>query len=93
MIIIPAPSSYSEAAQTGIATTTEPLSFSIDESLVVDNLCPYAAHGECKFGDSCPYVHGDVCDYCNLAVLSPTDEDQRNRHIKVTGSSFITTRW
>jgi len=43
-------------------------------------LCPYAAHGECQFGAECPYVHGDVCDLCGNAVLSPYNQEQREKH-------------
>jgi len=47
-------------------------------------LCPYAAHGHCPYADQCAYVHGDVCDLCNLAVLSPIDLDQRQQHAVVS---------
>ena len=43
-------------------------------------LCPYAAHGHCPYADQCVYVHGDVCDLCHCAVLSPFDPDQQQRH-------------
>ena len=25
-------------------------------------LCPYAAVGECRYGENCVYLHGDACD-------------------------------
>lgn len=46
-------------------------------------LCPYAAAGECRFGDACVYLHGDVCEICRLRVLHPFDPEQRKAHEKV----------
>uniref|UniRef100_A0A8D0CB93 RING-type E3 ubiquitin transferase n=1 Tax=Salvator merianae TaxID=96440 RepID=A0A8D0CB93_SALMN len=45
-------------------------------------LCPYAAVGECRYGENCLYIHGDVCDMCGLQVLHPADATQRSLHIK-----------
>ncbi|XP_068134372.1 E3 ubiquitin-protein ligase makorin-1 isoform X2 [Hyperolius riggenbachi] len=45
-------------------------------------LCRYAAMGECCYGESCIYVHGDTCDMCGLEVLHPSDMSQRSEHIK-----------
>ncbi|KAL8222404.1 UNVERIFIED_CONTAM: E3 ubiquitin-protein ligase makorin-1 [Gekko kuhli] len=45
-------------------------------------LCPYAAVGECRYGENCVYLHGDVCDMCGLQVLHPADAAQRSLHIK-----------
>ncbi|XP_042745571.1 E3 ubiquitin-protein ligase makorin-1 [Lagopus leucura] len=45
-------------------------------------LCPYAAVGECRYGENCVYIHGDVCDMCGLQVLHPIDAAQRSQHIK-----------
>ncbi|XP_020656118.1 E3 ubiquitin-protein ligase makorin-1 isoform X2 [Pogona vitticeps] len=45
-------------------------------------LCPYAAVGECRYGENCVYIHGDVCDMCGLQVLHPADAGQRSLHIK-----------
>ncbi|XP_027599588.1 E3 ubiquitin-protein ligase makorin-1 isoform X1 [Pipra filicauda] len=45
-------------------------------------LCPYAALGECRYGENCVYIHGDVCDMCGLQVLHPIDAAQRSQHIK-----------
>lgn len=47
-------------------------------------LCPYAAYGHCPYADRCTYVHGDVCDLCHCAVLSPFDLDQRQQHTQVS---------
>ncbi|KAM9311171.1 E3 ubiquitin-protein ligase makorin-1 [Gastrophryne carolinensis] len=45
-------------------------------------LCPYAALGECRYGENCVYLHGDACDMCGLQVLHPTDMSQRSEHTK-----------
>ena len=45
-------------------------------------LCPYAAVGECCYGENCMYLHGDTCDMCGLQVLHPVDAAQRSQHIK-----------
>ncbi|XP_009991700.1 PREDICTED: LOW QUALITY PROTEIN: E3 ubiquitin-protein ligase makorin-1-like [Chaetura pelagica] len=45
-------------------------------------LCPYAAVGECCYGENCVYIHGNVCDMCGLQVLHPIDAAQRSQHIK-----------
>ncbi|XP_069083997.1 E3 ubiquitin-protein ligase makorin-1 isoform X2 [Pleurodeles waltl] len=45
-------------------------------------LCPYAAVGECRYGENCAYLHGDICDMCGLQVLHPVDTAQRSEHIK-----------
>ncbi|KAM9650711.1 E3 ubiquitin-protein ligase makorin-1 isoform 2-T2 [Trichechus inunguis] len=45
-------------------------------------LCPYAAVGECRYGENCVYLHGDSCDMCGLQVLHPVDAAQRSQHIK-----------
>ena len=45
-------------------------------------LCPYAAVGECHYGENSAYLHGDVCDMCELQVLRPVDAAQRSQHIK-----------
>lgn len=46
-------------------------------------LCPYAAVGECRYGVNCAYLHGDVCDLCDLQALHPTELSQRSQHTKV----------
>ncbi|XP_045384043.1 E3 ubiquitin-protein ligase makorin-1-like [Lemur catta] len=45
-------------------------------------LCPYAAVGDCRYGENCVYLHGYSCDMCGLQVLHPTDAAQRSQHIK-----------
>ena len=53
-------------------------------------LCPYAAVGECRYGENCAYLHGDACDMCGLQVLHPVDAAQRSQHIKVSGKEACT---
>ncbi|XP_041832812.1 probable E3 ubiquitin-protein ligase makorin-1 isoform X2 [Melanotaenia boesemani] len=53
-----------------------------DSKDVRNQLCPYAAVGECRYGLNCAYLHGDVCDMCGLQVLHPTDNAQRSEHTK-----------
>ncbi|XP_018322723.1 probable E3 ubiquitin-protein ligase makorin-1 isoform X2 [Agrilus planipennis] len=37
--------------------------------------------GVCKYPlDECPYIHGDICDFCETAALHPFNEEQRKRH-------------
>ncbi|XP_066096248.1 probable E3 ubiquitin-protein ligase makorin-3 [Saccopteryx bilineata] len=45
-------------------------------------LCRDAALGACFRGDACPYLHGDVCDFCGRETLHPEDAAQRARHIR-----------
>uniref|UniRef100_A0A2K5PLX2 RING-type E3 ubiquitin transferase n=1 Tax=Cebus imitator TaxID=2715852 RepID=A0A2K5PLX2_CEBIM len=42
------------------------------------SLCPYAAVGECRYGDNCVYLRRD-----SGGVLHPTDAAQRSQHIKL----------
>lgn len=54
-------------------------------------ICPYIqstitrADGtiSCKYGDRCPYQHGELCEICGLYCLHPTDQNQRKQHEKV----------
>uniref|UniRef100_A0A3B5BEZ0 E3 ubiquitin-protein ligase makorin-2 n=1 Tax=Stegastes partitus TaxID=144197 RepID=A0A3B5BEZ0_9TELE len=51
-------------------------------------LCPYAAAGHCYYDDSCPYLHGDLCEVCGLQVLHPHDPEQRRMHEKICLLAF-----
>ncbi|XP_071549728.1 E3 ubiquitin-protein ligase makorin-2 [Panulirus ornatus] len=44
-------------------------------------LCPtYLMSGRCHLGDSCSYIHGLLCEVCQLACLHPYDKEQRRIH-------------
>ncbi|XP_006631172.2 E3 ubiquitin-protein ligase makorin-2 [Lepisosteus oculatus] len=79
----PKPHSYLEAIQSGLES-------SASGSSVTDSqqLCPYAAAGQCHYGNSCTYLHGDVCDICGLQVLHPMDSEQRKAHEKLCMMAF-----
>lgn len=47
-------------------------------------LCPFNMIGECHYGESCAYIHGDTCDYCGQDVLHPLHEGQRREHHAVS---------
>ncbi|KAM4874983.1 E3 ubiquitin-protein ligase makorin-1 isoform 3-T3 [Thomomys bottae] len=73
--------SCTEASLQGSGTKVEPEK----EQAAVESkkqLCPYAAVGECRYGENCVYLHGDACDMCGLQVLHPMDAAQRSQHIK-----------
>jgi hypothetical protein len=50
----------------------------------LQSLCPYAEKdGICEAletGRYCPYIHGDLCDLCELPALHPMNEKQREQH-------------
>lgn len=46
-------------------------------------LCPYAAAGQCFYGNDCTYLHGDLCEVCGRQVLHPHNPEQRRVHEKV----------
>ncbi|ESO85220.1 hypothetical protein LOTGIDRAFT_221472 [Lottia gigantea] len=70
------PSSYAKATSNG--QDGEDIEILEDNSNV---LCPYAAGGECWYGDNCTYLHGNQCELCGLNMLHPTDEEQRKQHL------------
>lgn len=72
------PHSYLDAIRSGLDDLEAGSSYGGGQQL-----CPYAAAGECRFGDACVYLHGDVCEICRLRVLHPFDPEQRKAHEKV----------
>ncbi|XP_053544991.1 E3 ubiquitin-protein ligase makorin-2 isoform X1 [Bombina bombina] len=78
------PHSYLEAICTGLEEVEAGSSYVNNSQL----LCPYAAAGACNFGESCEYLHGEVCEICGLQVLHPYDQDQRQTHEKLCMASF-----
>ncbi|XP_023561711.1 probable E3 ubiquitin-protein ligase makorin-2 isoform X1 [Octodon degus] len=77
------PHSYLDAIRSGLDSVEAGSSYSSEHQL-----CPYAAAGECRFGDTCVYLHGDMCDICRLQVLHPFDSEQRRAHEKVCMATF-----
>ncbi|XP_055460207.1 E3 ubiquitin-protein ligase makorin-2 isoform X3 [Psammomys obesus] len=71
------------AIRTGLDDLEASSSYSNEQQL-----CPYAAAGECRFGDACVYLHGDMCEICRLQVLHPFDPEQRKAHEKMCMSTF-----
>lgn len=46
-------------------------------------VCPYfEKQVECPFGEYCEYVHGEVCEICQLPCLHPTNKELREQHKK-----------
>ncbi|CAG0884447.1 unnamed protein product [Cyprideis torosa] len=46
-----------------------------------EELCPFAIVGECPYPvGTCVYLHGEVCELCDMRVLHPTDETKRKEH-------------
>jgi len=48
-----------------------------------ETICPYNLEGNCSYGDSCQFgLHGLLCNICSMYVLHPTNEAERENHIK-----------
>ncbi|XP_006872262.1 PREDICTED: probable E3 ubiquitin-protein ligase makorin-2 [Chrysochloris asiatica] len=77
------PHSYLEAIRSGLDDIEAGSSYSDEQQL-----CPYAAAGECHFGDDCVYLHGELCEICRLQVLHPSDPEQRRTHEKICMATF-----
>ncbi|XP_036806891.1 probable E3 ubiquitin-protein ligase makorin-2 isoform X1 [Oncorhynchus mykiss] len=75
------PHSYLDAIRTGLecSATAGPYHVAGPQP----QLCPYAAAGQCNYGNTCPYLHGDMCDICRLQVLHPHNPEQRRAHEKM----------
>jgi len=43
-------------------------------------LCSLAIEGQCLDGESCPYLHGLLCDMCNFYIIHPTDDAKQKEH-------------
>ncbi|XP_064604731.1 probable E3 ubiquitin-protein ligase makorin-1 [Liolophura sinensis] len=80
----PVRSTYAAATKTRTDDSGETSSAgtSHDAANAGDLLCPFAAKGECRFGEQCAYTHGDLCELCGMAILHPTDQEQRDNHMK-----------
>ncbi|XP_074644273.1 putative E3 ubiquitin-protein ligase makorin-1 isoform X1 [Tubulanus polymorphus] len=74
------PASYSAAMKTGLADIDDYPGEATAETRKL--ICPFAAHGECRYGDNCAYTHGEKCDLCGHALLFPGDFKQQEEHKK-----------
>jgi E3 ubiquitin-protein ligase makorin len=63
------PHFYLNAIRTGLMLLQEASNSCSNEQ----QLCSYAAAGECQFEDACVYLHGDMCEICRLQILHPFD--------------------
>ena len=59
--------SWAQVVNTGLTYPGMEMTSSQAESL----LCPFFKVGECRYGNSCAYIHGQTCDYCGQASLHP----------------------
>uniref|UniRef100_A0A8C5F9R4 E3 ubiquitin-protein ligase makorin-2 n=1 Tax=Gadus morhua TaxID=8049 RepID=A0A8C5F9R4_GADMO len=80
------PHSYVAATRTGLESADHV--GGAYQELPLMQLCPYAAAGQCHYGNTCPYLHGDLCEICRLHVLHPSDPEQRRAHEKVCMLAF-----
>ncbi|KAM7421784.1 hypothetical protein PAMA_010032 [Pampus argenteus] len=93
-VMAAAPQSYVDAIRTGLDTRLSvqeqdrPPAAGAYQNL--PQLCPYAAAGHCYYGDNCTYLHGDLCEVCQLQVLHPHDPEQRRAHEKMCLLAFET---
>ncbi|CAK8679242.1 unnamed protein product [Clavelina lepadiformis] len=70
--------SYSSVLKQGLDTSPDPGQVSASQKF--DEICPFALNGECEYGDQCAFVHGLLCDMCNLYILHPDDLHQQAQH-------------
>ncbi|XP_063933305.1 uncharacterized protein LOC135145127 [Zophobas morio] len=53
-----------------------------DKVLVFETkLCPFLISGNCGYGDSCLYLHGNPCPVCLKPCLHPTRADLSEAHV------------
>ncbi len=43
----------------------------------------FHALGQCRFGDTCKDVHGDLCTSCNKRVLHPFRREEAERFVQL----------
>ncbi|XP_002718332.1 probable E3 ubiquitin-protein ligase makorin-3 [Oryctolagus cuniculus] len=77
--------SVPEAPLQSSVTEREQMAVGMGQQMAVGmgmQLCPHAARGQCFRGESCMYLHGEICDMCGLQALHPLDAAQRADHRK-----------
>ena len=79
--------SYFEALtgdKINLNTEYDPFDESKNQPIDVDRisqLCPFfEKDASCPFGTECQYVHGEICEICNLPCLHPSNEELRQQH-------------
>ncbi|CDQ87997.1 unnamed protein product [Oncorhynchus mykiss] len=77
------PHSYLDAIRTSLECSATASPYPVSVPCPQQQLCPSAAAGQCHYGNTCPYLHGDLCDICRLQVLHPHDAEQRRAHEKM----------
>lgn len=77
------PHSYLDAIRSGLTEFDEGGPYPDGQQM-----CPYAAAGTCHYGESCLYLHGELCEICDLQVLHPFDQEQRKAHEKMCMAAF-----
>ncbi|KAJ7994390.1 hypothetical protein DPEC_G00248790 [Dallia pectoralis] len=83
------PHSYLEAIRTGLECSANASPYPVPlPGSRGPQLCPYAAAGQCHYGTTCLYLHGDQCEICRLPVLHPHDLEQRRAHEKMCMLAF-----
>uniref|UniRef100_A0A3B3QT54 E3 ubiquitin-protein ligase makorin-2 n=1 Tax=Paramormyrops kingsleyae TaxID=1676925 RepID=A0A3B3QT54_9TELE len=80
--------SFYDGAQISLSVLNPVHSFTGGPFIDAPPLCPFAAAGQCHYGNSCSYLHGDVCEICRLQVLHPHDPEQRRAHEKMCMLAF-----
>ncbi|KAG9260357.1 E3 ubiquitin-protein ligase makorin-2 [Astyanax mexicanus] len=80
------PHTYLDAIRTGLESSATASPY--PDVPHQPQLCPYAAAGQCQYGSTCPYLHGDMCEICRLQVLHPHDQEQRAAHEKMCMMAF-----
>lgn len=52
-----------------------------DPQFIEKTLCPYYEKClYCPYDSDCEFIHGDICDICNIACLIPSDKSQNEQH-------------
>ncbi|KAK7066275.1 E3 ubiquitin-protein ligase makorin-1, partial [Halocaridina rubra] len=69
--------SYAQVAGAGDKVSEGPVPATSSDS----ELCPMLIiTGVCQAGEYCTYIHGSLCEVCQLACLHPYDKEQRRLH-------------
>ena len=46
-------------------------------------LCPFNILGSCRYDEKhCFYIHGEICEYCDIPCILPGNEQHKTKHIK-----------